>query len=56
MKSGDVKLIDFGLATREQSRKLVGTLPYVCPELYGGNDATEAADVWAMGIINFEMW
>jgi tetratricopeptide (TPR) repeat protein len=69
--SGEAKVLDFGLAKRltpadvhEVTRShaepggpgsLAGTLPYMAPELLRGEDATERSDIWALGILLFEM-
>ncbi len=54
-----VKVLDFGLATtREQLRQgepLVGTLAYMPPEVLRGQKATEAADLYAVGVLAYEM-
>jgi tetratricopeptide (TPR) repeat protein len=60
--TGDVvKLLDFGLArTRFQTRLtrtgiLVGTVNYMSPEQVSGLPSTPACDVYALGIIFYEM-
>ena len=56
----DVRLLDFGLAQMEQFDTLTaigdvpGTLAYVSPERLLGKNATEAADVWAVGVMLWE--
>jgi serine/threonine protein kinase len=44
-------------APRELTRRgsLVGTLPYMSPEQWAGRDVDHQTDVWAIGIILFEM-
>jgi hypothetical protein len=55
-----VKLLDFGLAQLEHADTLTavgdvpGTLAYIAPERLAGEDATGAADVWAVGVILWE--
>lgn len=67
--AGGVKVLDFGLAvlrpkssdsdvdttrTRESS-SACGTVPYMAPELLRGQRADTRSDVWALGIVMFEM-
>jgi serine/threonine protein kinase/Tol biopolymer transport system component len=68
---GRVKVLDFGLATRlrdaqfqeavsakvplTQSRMIVGTLPYLAPELLRAEPADARTDIWALGILLYEM-
>jgi len=61
---GRVKILDFGLATRmgnellsEVTRSyatlntaLVGTLPYMAPELLRGEAASQLTDIWSLGV------
>jgi hypothetical protein len=57
----DVRLLDFGLAQMDEFDTLTavgdvpGTLTYVSPERLRGDNATEAADIWAVGVILWEM-
>jgi serine/threonine protein kinase len=58
--NNEVKLADFGLA--EDRRKqdpifgIVGTLPYVPPELWEGtNPHNEKVDIWAFGVVFCEL-
>jgi serine/threonine protein kinase len=55
---------DFGLARRirpdeaatiSRAGQIMGTLDYMAPELLAGKSASEASDVYALGIILFEM-
>ncbi len=54
-------LLDFGLArsvadiVSSKSKALMGNLPYIAPELLSGQPASCASDVFAMGVIAFEM-
>jgi hypothetical protein len=56
----DVRLLDFGLAQMAEFDTLTaigdvpGTLGYVSPERLLGRPATEAADVWAVGVMLWE--
>jgi eukaryotic-like serine/threonine-protein kinase len=68
---GRVKVLDFGLAARLQdadlqeavsskapiteSRMIVGTLPYLAPELLRGKPAEAPTDIWALGVLLYEM-
>ena len=69
--SGRVKVLDFGLSSRppqqvseettkfdeswDQQHSITGTLPYIAPELLRGQDADARSDVWALGIMLYEM-
>jgi hypothetical protein len=54
------RLLDFGLARMAEAETLTaqgdvpGTLAYISPERLAGDDATEAADVWAIGVMLWE--
>ena len=64
---GRVKVLDFGLATRLREAELqeavsaitesgvVGTLPYLAPELLRGQSADGRTDIWALGVLLYEM-
>lgn len=56
---GRIKLSDFGLArnvdTRTEVSELLGTVGYMAPELVTGGAATKATDVYACGIMLYEM-
>lgn len=56
---GRIKLSDFGLSrnesTRTESSELLGTVGYMAPELVTGGAATKASDVYACGIMLYEM-
>jgi len=67
---GLVKVLDFGLARRlfteapaeatrtiaplDSDARIVGTLPYMAPELLRGVAADERSDLWALGVLLFE--
>jgi serine/threonine protein kinase/Flp pilus assembly protein TadD len=69
--AGRVKVLDFGLAKRlvaeelgEAARSqlslteegvLAGTLPYLAPETLQGNPADARSDIWALGVVLYEM-
>ncbi|MCX7553295.1 protein kinase [Marinicella sp. S1101] len=59
---GTVKVVDFGIAqTREYGDKLtntgefVGTPGYLSPEVCTGNDVDARSDIFALGIVFYEM-
>ncbi len=67
---GRAKVMDFGLARPLQNTEVeelthsiadltvagsvVGTLPYLAPEVLRGESATELSDIWAIGILLYE--
>jgi len=59
--SGQVKLLDFGIAKEESSPALtqaggfIGTLQYLSPEQLKGGYADARSDIWALGILLYEM-
>jgi hypothetical protein len=59
-KSISVRVLDFGLAQIREAETLTaqgdvpGTLAYISPERLGGDATTEAADVWAVGVMLWE--
>jgi serine/threonine protein kinase len=58
---GTVKIVDFGLAVSAGVTRLtktgnsVGTLAYMSPEQVGGQEITHSTDIWALGVIIYEM-
>ncbi|MBV6414218.1 MAG: Serine/threonine-protein kinase PknD [Xanthomonadales bacterium] len=58
---GRVVLLDFGLArghrhsTLTQPQTLLGTLPYIAPELLRGGEAGTPADLWSLGVVAAEL-
>ena len=58
---GIVKVMDFGLARpREamdltQAGSVVGTIAYMSPEQTRGRDVDERSDIWALGVVLYEM-
>ena len=54
---GQVKVLDFGLAIArgEQTEHSAGTLGYMAPELLKGEPSSEASDMYAVGVIGYEM-
>jgi serine/threonine protein kinase/Tfp pilus assembly protein PilF len=69
--AGRVKILDFGLAKRLVTEELgeamrsqlslteegviAGTLPYLAPESLQGNPADARSDIWALGVVLYEM-
>ena len=59
--SGSVKLLDFGIAKDGSSHGLtqaggvIGTPNYLSPEQLEGKEATAHADIWALGVLLYEM-
>ncbi|MDP6605226.1 MAG: protein kinase [Dehalococcoidia bacterium] len=69
--NGRAKVLDFGLATRlprgdsdevtktqstlHPDGALVGTLAYMAPEVLRGESATARTDIWALGVLLYQM-
>jgi serine/threonine protein kinase len=59
--TGDVKLLDFGIATGTSMQRLtvagfvIGTFQSLSPEQTRGEQATIASDIWAFGVLAYEM-
>lgn len=57
---GLVKILDFGLAkvadaTVTKTATSLGTIAYMAPEQINGGPASAASDVWALGVVAYEM-
>ena len=58
---GEAKLLDFGIAKitsvgdLTQTGTTLGTIAYMAPEHVRGGDADERSDVWALGVVLYEM-
>ncbi|MFL6332670.1 MAG: serine/threonine-protein kinase [Pyrinomonadaceae bacterium] len=59
---GKVKLLDFGIAKEQNTQQqltqvgsVIGTLQYLAPELIRGGTADASGDVWALGVLLYEM-
>jgi len=68
---GQVKVLDFGLARRlregeaaggtypteslTEAGAIAGTLPYMAPEVLSGKPADARSDLWALGVMLYEM-
>ncbi len=69
--SGRMKVLDFGLSRRieqkvsedttqfdkswDEQHSITGTLPYIAPELLKGQEADARSDIWALGVLLYEM-
>src|SRR6188474_2602130 len=55
---GNVRITDFGIATMggDSDGTLSGTLQYMAPELLAGRPASTKSDIFALGLILFEMF
>jgi eukaryotic-like serine/threonine-protein kinase len=69
--SGRLKVLDFGLSRKmeekvseettkfdqgwDEQHSITGTLPYMAPELLRGEQADARSDVWALGVVLYEM-
>lgn len=55
------RLADFGVARLLRENRMtetglvVGTIPYMSPEVCSGDDASPASDLWSAGVMFFEM-
>lgn len=59
VKDGTVYMLDFGLAIAsagDTKGETAGTLSYIAPEVLIGNPASEASDLYAVGVIAYEMF
>ena len=60
-KDGLVKIVDFGLAKLSGRTKLTrtgtapGTVSYMSPEQLRGGDIDHRSDIWALGVVLYEM-
>ena len=58
--NGVVKILDFGLAKfanqqLTQTGMAMGTISYMSPEQIKGNEVTPSTDIWALGVMMYEM-
>lgn len=53
-----VKVVDFGLAVdaERMDRSVAGTLLYMAPELFCGEQASEQSDLYAVGVMAYQMF
>ncbi|MEO7793741.1 MAG: protein kinase [Thermoanaerobaculia bacterium] len=60
LPDGRFVLLDFGLArgaartTLTEAATMVGTLPYMAPEILRSESIDEASDLWSLGVVLFE--
>ncbi len=55
-EQGKVKVLDFGLSTTvEQAKGTVGTLSYMAPEVLRNQPAERSSDLFAVGIIAYQL-
>ncbi len=60
LPAGRFVLLDFGLArgaartTLTEAATMVGTLPYMAPEILRSETVDEASDLWSLGVVLFE--
>ncbi len=60
LPEGEVKILDFGVArvadaTLTKSRDTLGTVSYMAPEQVRGDPLDGRADLWALGVLLYEM-
>ncbi len=56
VQGGSVKVLDFGLARNQDAEaELAGTLRYMAPEIFQGRPATVGSDLFAFGVMAFEV-
>ena len=58
--SGDIKVLDFGIAkalslSRKVTRNDFGSMPYLSPERLESTEVDARADLWALGVILYEL-
>ena len=59
--SGYVKLMDFGIAKMDNAtrltaqNKVIGTMEYLAPEIFTGKQPSRTSDLYAIGVILYEM-
>ena len=60
-KAGEVKVMDFGIAISEGNTRhtragnIIGTIEYLAPELIKGEDPAATSDIYATGVVMYEM-
>jgi len=63
VSEGQLKVVDFGLSmetkthsTMHATQTTAGTLPYMAPELFHGMPISRASDLYAVGVIAYELF
>lgn len=59
VSGGRVRVLDFGLSVASEQAKsadLSGTLQYLAPEVLEGGPPSEAADLYALGVLAYELF
>jgi len=59
-KDGHVKIMDFGIArpgnsSLTKTTEVLGSAPYMAPELWTGNELGSASDFYALGVLFYEL-
>ena len=59
-ENGDIKVLDFGIAkalslSRKVTRNDFGSMPYLSPERLESTEVDAHADLWALGVILYEL-
>lgn len=59
-ESGDIKVLDFGIAkalslSRKVTRNDFGSMPYLSPERLESTEVDANSDLWALGVIAYEL-
>lgn len=59
-ESGEIKVLDFGIAkalslSRKVTRNDFGSMPYLSPERLDSTEVDAQADLWALGVIMYEL-
>lgn len=61
-EAGTIRVVDFGIALQlgmltqaAKSTGMAGTLPYMAPELFADQPASVASDLYALGVILYEL-
>ena len=59
-EDGSIKIFDFGVARPEDSRytvhkEIIGSVPYIAPEIWRGEDVTQAIDFYSFGVVLYEL-
>jgi len=59
-KDGTVKVVDFGIArlvdtVKTQTNMMIGTIGYMSPQQFRGERADPRSDIWALGVMFYEL-